>query len=86
MRVKASRIENGVEICNTCIRPVESPFRYKTWDGKTRGCVSECHDVHIRQNTKPNWMKPRYVLPKWVTECRSALKLRAQQILKERAA
>lgn len=73
MKVQASRIENGIEICNTCVRPASQPYRYAWKDGE-RGCVSECHDVHVRRNTKPNWMAPRYVLPKWITECRKAMR------------
>jgi len=72
-RPKASRIENGVEICNTCVRPVDQPFRYKDSQGRERGCVSKCHDVHVRHNTKPNWMAPRYVMPKWITDCRRTI-------------
>ena len=70
MKVQSSRIENGQEICNTCIRPVDRPYRYKDSQGNERGCVASCHDVHVRRNTKPNWMAPRYVLPKWITEAR----------------
>lgn len=77
---QSSRIENGQEICNTCVRPVENPFRYRTHDGLERGCVAECHDVYVRHNTKPNWMAPRYVLPKWITECRAALRKRQLEV------
>ena len=73
MKVQSSRIENGIEICNTCVRPVDKPYRYKTEDGE-RGCVASCHDVHIRRNTNPNWMnKTHYVLPKWITTARKAI-------------
>lgn len=78
MKSKASRIEHGIEICNTCVRPVDKPYRYTIIDVRGHrqecGCVSECHDVHVRQNTKPNWMAARYMLPKWVTEARAAIK------------
>jgi hypothetical protein len=78
MKVKASRIENGIEICNTCVLPADTPYRYTYINqfGKpeTRGCVSECHDVHVRTNTKPNWMAPRYAMPKWITDCRRAMR------------
>jgi hypothetical protein len=71
----ASRIENGKEICNTCIRPVNQPFRYKYSQGRERGCVSTCHDLYIRRNVNPSWMsRTRYTLPKWVTEARRAIK------------
>ena len=72
-KVKSSRIENGQEICNTCVRPVQTPYRYDV-EGRhgkeQRGCVASCHDVFVCRSTKPNWMSPRYVLPKWITEAR----------------
>jgi hypothetical protein len=75
VKVKSSRIENGQEICNTCIRPVNEPFRYKDSNNEIRGCVASCHDVHIRRNTNPTWVnKTHYVLPKWVTEARRNIK------------
>jgi len=80
MRIKSSRIENEQEICNTCIRPVSDPFRYKTHDGLVRGCVAECHDIHVRTNTKPSWMAPRYVLPKWITAARTAIRKRQMEV------
>lgn len=74
-KVQSSRIENGQEICNTCVRPTNSPFRYKTEKGEERGCIASCHDVHIRHNTNPNWVgKTHYVLPKWITAARHAIK------------
>ena len=73
MKIQSSRIENGQEICNTCGRPADKPYRYD-YNGHQRGCIASCHDKHIRRNTKPNWMAPRYVLPKWVTEARHAIK------------
>jgi hypothetical protein len=70
-KVKSSRIEDGQEICNTCVRLVDKPYRYKTPSGETRGCVASCHDVHVRRNANPAWMsRKRYVLPKWITEAR----------------
>jgi hypothetical protein len=71
LKVASSRIEDGREICNTCIRPVETPYRYRTPSGETRGCIASCHDRHVRRNTKPDWIKARYVLPKWITEARN---------------
>lgn len=73
MKIQASRIEDGIEICNTCSCPVSKPYRY-AWKGEQRGCVSQCHDVHVRINTKPNWMPPRYVLPKWITAARKSIR------------
>jgi hypothetical protein len=74
MKIQASHInESGLEICNICGREADKPYRYQTERGE-RGCVSECHDIHIRRNTNPEWAKSRYVLPKWVTECRKAIK------------
>jgi len=74
LQIKSSRIENGLEICNICGREASKPFRYQNNMGQTRGCISQCHDTHIRVNTKPNWMAPRYVLPRWVTEARRTIK------------
>lgn len=74
---KPSRVENGVEVCNTCVHPADSPYRYETAKGE-RGCISKCHDVHVRHNTKPNWMSPRYVMPKWILEARKAIKALAE--------
>jgi hypothetical protein len=73
IKVASSRIENGQEICNTCVCPVNAPYRYQTVNGQ-RGCIASCHDVHIRRNANPGWMsKTRYVLPKWITEARSKI-------------
>ncbi len=51
MKIKASRIENGVEICNTCVKPVNQPFRSSVRDGLyykvDAGCVSKAHNGHI---------------------------------------
>lgn len=68
-KVASSRIENGREVCNTCGHDASNPYRYRTERGE-RGCIASCHDVHVRHNTKPNWMAPRYLLPKWITEAR----------------
>jgi hypothetical protein len=76
MKIQASRIEDGIEICNTCVRPADKPYRYQH-NGEERGCVAPCHDVHVRRNTNPGWAKPRYVLPKWITACRKAIETRA---------
>ncbi len=73
LKVQSSRTENGVEICNTCCRPADQPFRYKTSKGETRGCVASCHDKHVAVNTKPNWMAPRMVLPTWITAARRGM-------------
>lgn len=73
MKIKSSRMENGIEICNSCQRPSDSPYRYETFKGETRGCVASCHDKHVAHNTNPNWMAPRMVLPKWITEARRAM-------------
>ena len=74
MRVQSSRIENGREICNTCVRPASQPYRYKDAQGNERGCVASCHDVHVRHNANPNWCaRTRYVLPKWITAARRAI-------------
>lgn len=73
LKVQSSSVENGQEICNTCVRPVAAPYRYKNAAGQQRGCIASCHDVHVRHNTKPNWMAARYVLPKWITECRNKI-------------
>jgi len=71
MTIKSSRIENGQEICNTCVRPVAEPYRYKNSNGKQRGCAATCHDIYVRHNTNPNWVeRTHYVLPKWITNCR----------------
>lgn len=73
-KVRSSRIENGREICNTCGQLVDKPFRYIDHNGKTRGCIASCHDVHIRHNINPNWVKKtHYVLPKWITTTRRAI-------------
>ena len=78
MRVKSSRIENGQETCNTCGRPADSPYRYQYTDAHEkrveRGCIASCHDVHVRVNTKPNWMAPRHVMPRWILAARKAIK------------
>lgn len=74
INAKAGRIENGIEICNTYVRPANDPFRYKLSGGRQRGCVSTCHDAHVRRNMRPGWAKPRFVLPKWITEARHAIK------------
>lgn len=71
-KVASSRMEDGKEICNTCCRPADAPFRYDTTKGQ-RGCVASCHDKHVARNTKPNWMKPRMVLPVWITAARRAM-------------
>ena len=73
IRVKSSRIENGVEFCNTCCRQAATPFRYKDSWGRERGCVASCHDAHVARTTKPKWMAPRMVLPKWITDARRAM-------------
>jgi hypothetical protein len=75
MKVQAAHLENGVMICNICGNPANNPYRYQTPKGD-RGCVSECHDVYVRINTKPDWMPARYVLPKWITDCRRAIRER----------
>ncbi len=62
-------------VCNTCVQPYDKPFRYPMHNGEIRGCVDRCHDKHVRRNTKPDWCKPRYVLPKWITIARAAIKL-----------
>ena len=77
MKIQASRIESGIEICNICVRPTDKPYRYQTDKGE-RGCVSECHDVHVHRNTKPNWMAARYVMPKWILDCRRAIRLQRE--------
>jgi hypothetical protein len=69
-KVASSRIENGQEVCNTCVRPADNPYRYRTADG-ARGCIASCHDVHVRYSTDAGWVtKKRYRLPKWITEAR----------------
>lgn len=77
MKVNSSSFQDGIEICNTCTRPVDNPYRYEYLNryGKPeiRGCVASCHDKHVAHNTKPNWMAPRMVLPKWITEARSKM-------------
>ena len=73
-------MEDGVEVCNACVRPASSPYRYSTAQGE-RGCVARCHDAHIRRNTKPGWMSPRYVLPKWVTEARRQITTLHERLL-----
>ncbi len=73
-KVASSRTEDGQEICNTCVRPVHAPYRYKMPDGSTRGCVASCHDVHVRYSTDADWVtKKRYRLPKWITEARNKI-------------
>lgn len=72
-KVKSSRMENGVEICNTCCRPADQPYRYKNSKGETRGCVASCHDKHVATNTRPNWREARMVLPRWITDARRAM-------------
>jgi len=72
-KIKSSRTEDEVEICNTCCRPAADPFRYQNSKGETRGCVASCHDAHVARNTKPNWMNPRMVLPTWITAARRAM-------------
>lgn len=69
-KVKSSRIEDGVEICNTCCNHVDNPFRYENSNGDTRGCVASCHDTYVARNTRPGWVKPRMVLPAWITAAR----------------
>ena len=59
--------------CNTCCRPVASPFRYKTADGKERGCVASCHDAFVAANARPAWREARMVLPTWISEARRAM-------------
>ena len=72
-KVASSRIENGIEICNTCVRPVGSPYRYQTANGQ-RGCIASCHDINVRYSTDANWVtKKRYRLPKWITEARGKI-------------
>lgn len=72
-KVASSRMENGQEICNTCICPVSKPFRYATVKGK-RGCIATCHDAHVRYSTDADWVsKKRYRLPKWITAARASL-------------
>jgi hypothetical protein len=72
-KVMSSRIENGIEICNTCCRPAHSPYRYKTEDGR-RGCIASCHDVYVRYSKDADWVsKKRYRLPKWITEARAKI-------------
>jgi hypothetical protein len=74
IKVKSSRMENGQEICNTCVRPIGEPFRYTDHKGQIRGCIASCHDVHIRRNTNPDWVgKTHYVLPKWITDARRSI-------------
>jgi len=74
IKVQSSRVENEQEICNTCVRPVNLPYRYKASDGSTRGCVASCHDVHVRYSTDADWVtKKRYRLPKWIIEARRAI-------------
>lgn len=72
LRVRASREENGVEVCNTCCNPADRPYRWKDGEGRTFGCTSACHDVHVRTNKAPSWMAPRWVLPAFVVEARRA--------------
>jgi hypothetical protein len=74
MTPNASRIEDGIEICNTCVRPIDKPYCY-AHNGGVAGCVSRCHDEHVRKNTKPGWMAPRYVLPAWILEARRGIAL-----------
>lgn len=79
-KVASSRIENETEICNTCVRPANSPYRYTRTNAygkpKTRGCIASCHDVHVRYSTDASWVaKKRYRLPKWITDARNAMLL-----------
>lgn len=73
IKCKSSRMQDGEEICNTCVQPADKPYRYKTDKGE-RGCIATCHDKHIRVNANPNWVtRTRYILPKWITEARSKI-------------
>ncbi len=72
-KVASSRMENGQEVCNTCVRPAHAPYRY-TVNGVTRGCIASCHDMHVRYSTDADWVtKKRYRLPKWITEARGKI-------------
>ncbi len=69
-----TRVQSSTDgICNTCVRPADSPFRYKTRSGETRGCIASCHDPYVAHNTRPNWMAARMVLPQWITRARRAI-------------
>lgn len=77
-KVQSSRVENGVEVCNTCVRPADKPYRYTYTDsyGKpiTQGCIASCHDKHVRYSNDADWVsKKRYRLPKWITEARAKI-------------
>ena len=66
-------MENGIEICNTCVRPIDKPYRYNTNDGK-RGCIASCHDTHVRYSKDADWVtRKRYRLPKWITAARNKI-------------
>jgi hypothetical protein len=72
-KVASSRIENGQELCNTCVRPVSNPYRYRT-DKGTRGCIASCHDQFVQYSTDADWVSnKRYRLPKWIAEARRAI-------------
>ena len=66
-------MENGIEICNTCVRPIDKPYRYNTNDGE-RGCIASCHDTHVRYSKDADWVtNKRYRLPKWITVARNKI-------------
>lgn len=70
IKIASSRIEGGIEICNTCCRPADAPFRYRREDGSERGCIASCHDKHIAKNAHPVWRAPLMRLPSWITHTR----------------
>lgn len=73
-KIASSRIENGQEICNTCVRPVASPYRYRLANGDVCGCVASCHDRFVRYSMDADWVsKKRYRLPKWITAARGKI-------------
>jgi len=52
---------NTAGVCNTCNRPVSSPFRsYDPQTGKiVAGCVSAAHDGHLVGISQSNWWHQR---------------------------
>ncbi len=45
--------------CNTCVRPVASPYRRKDASGKiVEGCIDPCHEGHIFGDSLRWHMRP----------------------------